>query len=384
MVYVKRQSKELTRRVATRVNSLTQYQPIPIRKRALLIGIRYGKGDERDDVLTGPHSDVDEWKKLLVGSYGYREEDVIVMKDTEAEIGSRLYPNHANITRVLADEFILKNKENVSYFFLCSYNAIPPLLHQFSRLTHSLHRSDSGHSGQTDCHDGTEEDDKNELIIPVDAIDDSERTILDDDLKKALVTCLPPRCKLVAVLDTCHSGTLMDLDHHRCNRVVRLSSNVRRVQRKFRETRSRVAGLLPNGSTLTLAEVLQCANQVGTAFAPRTFKVKTCSGLCLRSRTYRPDVLCISACRDGEQAWEDLRKDGASVARAMLKYLKHDPTPTYKDLMRNIADSLQSQNIERKNDEKESNGERKDNKGNKQNPELSSEVPLHMSDRLYL
>uniref|UniRef100_A0A0W0F8H4 Peptidase C14 caspase domain-containing protein n=1 Tax=Moniliophthora roreri TaxID=221103 RepID=A0A0W0F8H4_MONRR len=361
MVYVKRQSKELTRRVATRVNSLTQYQPIPIRKRALLIGIRYGKGDERDDVLTGPHSDVDEWKKLLVGSYGYREEDVIVMKDTEAEIGSRLYPNHANITRVLADEFILKNKENVSYFFLYS-----------------------GHSGQTDCHDGTEEDDKNELIIPVDAIDDSERTILDDDLKKALVTCLPPRCKLVAVLDTCHSGTLMDLDHHRCNRVVRLSSNVRRVQRKFRETRSRVAGLLPNGSTLTLAEVLQCANQVGTAFAPRTFKVKTCSGLCLRSRTYRPDVLCISACRDGEQAWEDLRKDGASVARAMLKYLKHDPTPTYKDLMRNIADSLQSQNIERKNDEKESNGERKDNKGNKQNPELSSEVPLHMSDRLYL
>ncbi|ESK94339.1 metacaspase [Moniliophthora roreri MCA 2997] len=336
------------------VNHLTRSQPIPIRKRALLIGIRY----ENEHVLMGSHNDVDGWKKLLVDSYGYREEDVIVMKDTKAEIGSRLYPNHANITRVLADEFILKNKENVSYFFLYS-----------------------GHSGQTDCFDGTEEDNKNELIIPVDAIDDPdhERTILDDDLKRYLVNALPPHCKLVAVLDACHSGTLMDLNHYRCNRVIKPSSNVRRVQRALYETRSHFAGPLLNDSTVALADVLQCANQIDTA---KTTKATKCTGLCPRSRTDRADVICISACRDRESAWEDHKKDGASVARAMLKYLRHDPTPTYKDLMRGIADRIQAQNIERKSYDTESDDE-EDNKRNEQNPELSSQVPLHMDDRLY-
>lgn len=61
------------------------------RKRALLIGIR-AFGLEAC-------SDVDDWKKLLVGFYGYREEDVIVMKDKEEEVGSRFYPNHANIVQ---------------------------------------------------------------------------------------------------------------------------------------------------------------------------------------------------------------------------------------------------------------------------------------------
>ncbi|KAI3606305.1 metacaspase [Moniliophthora roreri] len=368
------------------VNHLTRSQPIPIRKRALLIGIRY----ENEHVLMGSHNDVDGWKKLLVDSYGYREEDVIVMKDTKAEIGSRLYPNHANITRVLADEFILKNKENVSYFFLC-------------------------HSGQTDCFDGTEEDNKNELIIPVDAIDDPdhERTILDDVFGQRSATplqtggssrCMPqwysngPKSLSMQqshqTILKWYGFTSTTLNYYSDS-----NAEVRRVQRALYETRSHFAGPLLNDSTVALADVLQCANQIDTA---KTTKATKCTGLCPRSRTDRADVICISACRDRESAWEDHKKDGASVARvnstialssnrqeystrhlqAMLKYLRHDPTPTYKDLMRGIADRIQAQNIERKSYDTESDDE-EDNKRNEQNPELSSQVPLHMDDRLY-
>ncbi|KAK7054797.1 hypothetical protein VNI00_003260 [Paramarasmius palmivorus] len=182
-------SYEHTQRIVKRAGTLLQSSS---RKRALLIGISYDGVSK----LESSHSAVDKWKGVLEG-YGYCGEDVIVMKDTESELGSKYYPTHDNITRVLEKEFILLNEENVVYFFLYS-----------------------GHSDQTDCTDGTEEDGKNEVIITADG-----EHILDDFLKKTLVDALPSRCRLNAILDTCHSGTLMG----KCNlllQILKLKLNV--------------------------------------------------------------------------------------------------------------------------------------------------------------
>ncbi|KAJ6594676.1 hypothetical protein B0H19DRAFT_1096406 [Mycena capillaripes] len=56
-----------------------------------------------------------------------------------------------------------------------------------------------------------------ECIIPCDGED---KKIVDNDLKAALVAPLPSGCYLVAVLDTCHSGSLLDLKHSWCNQVI--------------------------------------------------------------------------------------------------------------------------------------------------------------------
>ena len=43
--------------------------------------------------------------------------------------------------------------------------------------------------------------------------------ILDNTLREKLVNPLPIGACLTAIFDSCHSGTLLDLDHYLCNSV---------------------------------------------------------------------------------------------------------------------------------------------------------------------
>lgn len=43
--------------------------------------------------------------------------------------------------------------------------------------------------------------------------------ILDNKLRKMLVDPLPVGASLTAIFDSCHSGTMLDLDHYLCNKV---------------------------------------------------------------------------------------------------------------------------------------------------------------------
>ncbi|KAI0261895.1 caspase domain-containing protein [Gloeopeniophorella convolvens] len=70
----------------------------------------------------------------------------------------------------------------------------------------------SGHSDQQPAggDPDEEEDGQDEVIITSD-----EQRIIDN----ILVMPLPVDCSLLAILDTCHSGTMLDLPHHHCNNV---------------------------------------------------------------------------------------------------------------------------------------------------------------------
>ena len=46
-----------------------------------------------------------------------------------------------------------------------------------------------------------------------------KRIILDNKLRKMLVDSLPIGAHLTAIFDSCHSGTLLDLDHYLCNNI---------------------------------------------------------------------------------------------------------------------------------------------------------------------
>jgi hypothetical protein len=67
----------------------------------------------------------------------------------------------------------------------------------------------SGHGSQQTNRNGTEADGKDETLVPLDY--QSTGVIVDDDLYTMVVRPLRPGVRLTAVMDCCHSGTLLDL-----------------------------------------------------------------------------------------------------------------------------------------------------------------------------
>ena len=67
----------------------------------------------------------------------------------------------------------------------------------------------SGHGGQEEDEDGDELDGQDETICPLDG--DLNGNIRDDEINDALVRPLVPGVTLHAVVDACHSGTVLDL-----------------------------------------------------------------------------------------------------------------------------------------------------------------------------
>lgn len=67
----------------------------------------------------------------------------------------------------------------------------------------------SGHGTQEISMDGNEIDGLDEAICPVDY--EEQGKILDDEINTAIVRPLPRGAKLHAIVDACHSGTVLDL-----------------------------------------------------------------------------------------------------------------------------------------------------------------------------
>jgi hypothetical protein len=139
--------------------------------------------------LDGPHVDIKHFQELLIHTYGYSPEDIVVLMD-DRNLPEHLQPTRANVIREL--------KQLVS-------GAAPG--DKFTFLY-------SGHSDQQVSLDDIEdeEDGQDEVIITCDL-----GRIIDNELKYILVNDLPVGCSLFAVLDTCHSGTMLDLPHYHCN-----------------------------------------------------------------------------------------------------------------------------------------------------------------------
>eukprot|EP00744_Colponema_vietnamica_P002726 GILI01004243.1.p1 GENE.GILI01004243.1~~GILI01004243.1.p1 ORF type:complete len:491 (+),score=94.15 GILI01004243.1:45-1517(+) len=69
----------------------------------------------------------------------------------------------------------------------------------------------SGHGSQTEDRSGDEEDGMDETLVPLDY--QQAGCIIDDDIYSILIARLPPGARLTAVIDCCHSGSIMDLQY---------------------------------------------------------------------------------------------------------------------------------------------------------------------------
>ncbi|KAI0765758.1 peptidase C14, caspase domain-containing protein [Irpex lacteus] len=175
------------------------------RDKALLVAIEY-RWPEHPEVtsLNTPHKDLERVYKHLTGYWGYLKQNITILKDgPKSEVDASKSPTRQNILREIDNlvEDIQPGDRRVFFF--------------------------AGHCYQIKNRRGTEWDGKDEVILtanhngpPDENVDYGfahpirAGLIIDNELRERLVNSIPCGARLVAIADTCHSGTLFDLDWH--------------------------------------------------------------------------------------------------------------------------------------------------------------------------
>ncbi|KIM84461.1 hypothetical protein PILCRDRAFT_818025 [Piloderma croceum F 1598] len=388
-------------------------------KKALLIGIKYEESGEAG-LLEGPHEGVAELRKMLIEQYGYADRDIVVMLDNNT-VKLSLRPTYSNILGQI-DIMVTGAQAGDRFFFAYS-----------------------GHSGQVPNRHNSEEDGQDETIISSDGKD-----LIDNILKEHLVDPLPVGSSLVAILDTCHSETLLDLAHYQCNRIYtpRISkgyrktdfrwninvrrnaihnsmepsafhelsrarpsrqSQIRKTSRprldttldsmNFSVTKSKMRTASPSSRLCIRTQIESRSWPVNLEYSPTMSSIIypmvrcesptamwECDGNCRSKYTQATEtaahVVCISACKDEQRAWEG--PTGASITMEFIDILKKNPQPSLKDLMVQLTHRTHERCLQihectrqiRREPHPESFGEM----DNFQDPQLASHIPLNLNE----
>lgn len=155
-----------------------------------LVGIEYMDYARRSimEQLPGCHRDLNVMKSLLTNSFRVPVASISCLSDeTLQTLSPTTQPTHENIRLLLKklNELGKGGIKNIIFYY-------------------------SGHGTQTADLNRDESDGKDEAIVPCDYI---ERGLLIDDLIAThLLNGLPATCSVTIIADSCHSGTLLDLD----------------------------------------------------------------------------------------------------------------------------------------------------------------------------
>jgi hypothetical protein len=150
------------------------------KRKALLIGINYFNSKNQ---LRGCINDVRNMQQFLIQKGGYRSEDMVILTDDSRNPMD--IPTRNNMLRAM--EWLVSNAAPGDCLF--------------------FHYS--GHGGEEKDLNGDEVDGRDECIYPVDF--QQNGSIIDDIMHDILVKRLPQGCRLTAIFDSCHSGTVLDL-----------------------------------------------------------------------------------------------------------------------------------------------------------------------------
>ncbi|KAG2540321.1 metacaspase-1-like isoform X2 [Panicum virgatum] len=158
------------------------YPKIRGKKRALVVGVSYtGAAHE----LKGTVNDVAEMRRLLVGKFGFPSG--CILEFTEKERDPSRVPTRENL--LLAMRWLTEGcaAGDSLVFLFC------------------------GHGVQEVDLKDDEVDGYNEALCPADF--EQSGVILDDEINETVVRPLGRGVKLHAIMDTCHSGTILDLPY---------------------------------------------------------------------------------------------------------------------------------------------------------------------------
>lgn len=166
------------------------------KKAALLVGINY-KGTENE--LRGCENDVYDTKKILIAHYGFKEENIRILSESEDKDHQ---PTRTNI--LLGMQWLVQKGDS----------GFGTLWFQYS-----------GHGFYIKDKDGDEKDGHDECIVTSD-----NYPILDDEFKSLLVNNLHKHVNLFCLMDCCHSGTMLDLKYKYRNKVTTVETNKKAAQ----------------------------------------------------------------------------------------------------------------------------------------------------------
>lgn len=151
---------------------------------ALLIGLNYTYTPNR---LYGCINDCIRMRDVLLTKYGFTESNIVFMRDDIYNSSHPLYPNKANMMLQIRNLFaISKTTANLLYFHY------------------------SGHGSSIKDRNSDEKDGADEFIVPSDYFVNGSK-IIDDELL-ALTLNLNPSVPCFMIFDSCHSGTILDLN----------------------------------------------------------------------------------------------------------------------------------------------------------------------------
>ncbi|CAN6289247.1 unnamed protein product [Urochloa humidicola] len=158
------------------------YPSVGGKKRALLVGVSY-RGTPHE--LRGTVNDVKEMRRLLTGKFGFPDDCILEL--TENESDRNRVPTRENLLGAMR-------------WLVEGCDAGDSLVFHFS-----------GHGVQKLDMNDDELDGYNEALCPVDFEESGK--ILDDEINETIVRPLGRGVKLHAIVDTCHSGTILDLPY---------------------------------------------------------------------------------------------------------------------------------------------------------------------------
>ncbi|KAH9687496.1 zf-LSD1 domain-containing protein [Citrus sinensis] len=156
--------------------------PVYGRKKALLCGVTY---NDTNYMLTGSINDVKSMWFLLVRMLGFPSDCVVIL--TEEEKNPYRIPTKQNIRtamRWLAQD--CQPGDSLVFYY-------------------------SGHGSRQKDYNKDELDGFDETICPLDH--ETEGPIIDDEINATIVRPLPRGAKLHAIIDSCYSGTVLDLPY---------------------------------------------------------------------------------------------------------------------------------------------------------------------------
>lgn len=249
-----------------------QYSNLSGKRKALLIGINYVGTNA---ALRGCWNDVKNMKQFLL-TKGFREDDMVVLTDEARD--PRSIPTRQNMTAAM--HWLVRGAQPGDSLF--------------------FHYS--GHGGQAKATQGDEADGMNETILPLDY--NQAGQMEDDELHANLVRPLPMGCRLTAIMDSCHSGTALDLPY-----VYSTSGNIKET--------NIAAGV---GKGLMGAAMNYARGDIGGVVKGLlgTFKTATNSNgaddITKQTRSSPADVVMFSGCKDSQTSADAVEAGKATGA----------------------------------------------------------------------
>ncbi|KAH6792760.1 metacaspase 1 [Perilla frutescens var. hirtella] len=150
------------------------------RKKAVIVGISYRNTKNE---LKGCINDAKCMKFMLINRFKFPESSILLLTDEETD------PN----------KIPTKHNIRMAMFWLM----------QGCQSGDSLVFHYSGHGSQQRNYTGDEIDGFDETLCPLDF--EKQGMIVDDEINATIVKPLPTGAKLHAIIDACHSGTVLDL-----------------------------------------------------------------------------------------------------------------------------------------------------------------------------